>query len=194
VVYVCFQLLSVLIANLINHYKFMSCNVRGMNSLAQQEEIKQFITIIKPVICLQETKMVSSNYSVIRNVLGSDYENNFIYLPANGRRGGVLIAASESLIQIQNPVLTSHTISATMVDSRHNLLWTFISVYGPQGALDKKMFIRELKNLKQPSLHPWLILGDINIIYKDVTPRVMVTLITVIRVLTMHQIHWLIKS
>jgi hypothetical protein len=106
----------------------------------------------------------------------------------------VLIAARESLIQIQNPVLTSHTISATMVDSRHNLLWTFISVYGPQGALDKKMFIRELKNLKQPSLHPWLILGDINIIYKDVTPRVMVTLITVIRVLTMHQIHWLIKS
>jgi exonuclease III len=119
----------------------MSCNVRGINSLAQQEEIKQFITIIKPVICLQETKMVSSNYSIIRNVLGSDYENNFIYLPANGRRGGVLIAASESLIQIQNPVLMNHTISTTMVDSRHNLLWTLTSVYGPQGTLDKKCLV-----------------------------------------------------
>jgi exonuclease III len=73
--------------------------VRGLNNLARQEEIKQFVAIIKPeVICLQETKMASINHTVIRNVFGSDYDNNFLCLPASGTRGGVLIAAKESLI------------------------------------------------------------------------------------------------
>jgi endonuclease/exonuclease/phosphatase family metal-dependent hydrolase len=40
-------------------------------------------------------------------------------------------------------------------------------VYGPQGTLNKKMFIRELKNLKQRISHPWLILGDFNLIHND---------------------------
>jgi exonuclease III len=35
------------------------------------------------------------------------------------------------------------------------------------GSLRKKLFLRELKNLKQ-SAHPhWLIMGDFNLIYQD---------------------------
>jgi endonuclease/exonuclease/phosphatase family metal-dependent hydrolase len=39
-------------------------------------------------------------------------------------------------------------------------------VYGPQGDLEKKMFIRELRRLKQAVLPKWLLLGDLNLIYK----------------------------
>jgi exonuclease III len=135
---------------LAHNYKMMSWNVTGMNNLVRQEEIKQHISTIRPeVICIQETKMATINSSVIRNALGLNYENNFTYLPAVDTRGGILIIARESIIQIQNPVLTNHTISATIRDTRHNLLWSVTRVYGPQGTLDKNMFIIELKNLKQ---------------------------------------------
>jgi hypothetical protein len=39
-----------------------------------------------------------------------------------------------------------------------------IGVYGPQGELEKRMFIRELKGLKQIVLDRWLLLGDFNLI------------------------------
>jgi hypothetical protein len=54
-----------------------------------------------------------------------------------------------------------------MFDERHNFSWTFTGVYGPQGELEKKMFIRELKNLKQTTLPSWLIFEDFNLIYKE---------------------------
>jgi hypothetical protein len=38
-------------------------------------------------------------------------------------------------------------------------------VYGPQGDLENKMFIRELKQYPLPP--KWLIIGDFNLIYKD---------------------------
>jgi hypothetical protein len=89
--------------------------------------------------------MASINHTVIRNVFGSDYDNNFLCLPASGTRGGVLIAAKESLIQLQNHVVIGHTISATVVDCRHNIQWTLTGVYGPQGTLDKKCLLERSK-------------------------------------------------
>jgi hypothetical protein len=41
-----------------------------------------------------------------------------------------------------------------------------LCVYGPQGDLEKKMFIREIKQLKGSVLPQWLLLGDFNMIYK----------------------------
>jgi hypothetical protein len=71
------------------------------------------------------------------------------------------------VVKIQSYSITNHTISAQMFDERHNFSWTFTGVYGPQGELEKKMFIRELKNLKQTTLPSWLIFGDFNLIYKE---------------------------
>jgi hypothetical protein len=51
-------------------------------------------------------------------------------------------------MQLTSPTLTSHTISAKAIDLRYKRSWMIIGVYGPQGDLEK-MFIRELKQLKQ---------------------------------------------
>jgi exonuclease III len=40
-------------------------------------------------------------------------------------------------------------------------------VYGPQVDLEKKMFIHELRRLKQSALAKWLVMGDFNLIDRE---------------------------
>jgi hypothetical protein len=77
-----------------NHqFKFMSWNVRGMNSRARPEDIKQVTNIFKSdIICIQEIKMEVINSTIIKSTLGYDYEGQFIYLSASSATGGILIA------------------------------------------------------------------------------------------------------
>lgn len=105
--------------------------------------------------------------AVIRNGLGLAYENNFLFLPADGTKGGIIIAFVSDHLSLSNPHFTANTISAKVTDNRTNIQWTTTSVYGPQLQLDKKLFIRELKALKSTASTAWLILGDFNLIYKD---------------------------
>jgi hypothetical protein len=105
--------------------------------------------------------------STIRNTLGQVYEANILVLPAKGTRGGILLAANSAIMQLSNPYLTTHTLSIIVKDSRGNRAWMIIDVYGPQGELEKRMFIREFEQLKQSNRSEWLILGDFNLIYKE---------------------------
>jgi exonuclease III len=74
-------------------YKKISWNVRGLNSPARQEEVKQVIQIYRPdLVCLQETKMESVSQLSIRNALGYVYQDNYAFLLALG-----LVGESSSL-------------------------------------------------------------------------------------------------
>jgi hypothetical protein len=75
------------------------------------------------------------------------YENIFIFLSADGSRGGILIATKDATFQILNPVMTSHTISITILDVRINISWTFTCVYDAQGDLEKKYSLERSSNL-----------------------------------------------
>jgi hypothetical protein len=56
------QLCSISIDMLNHHFKFLSWNVRGLNNIAKQEDVKQIINLFKPgLLCLQETKLASVN-------------------------------------------------------------------------------------------------------------------------------------
>jgi exonuclease III len=103
-------------------YRFLSWNVRGLNSTFKQEDVRQVVNILRPdLICFQETKMASLNASVVRDSIGADFESNFAFLPADGTRGGILVVARNSFMQISNPVATNHTISVYVLDIRRNL-------------------------------------------------------------------------
>jgi exonuclease III len=150
------------------HYKILTWNVRGMNNVARQEDIKQVVNMFKPdIVCIQETKIALITPAIIRSTLGRDYESSFIFKPAEGTRGGIIIAARDPCIQFQNPIVKNHSISAQIIDCRLVDPWLITGVYGPQGDLEKAMFIRELKGIKQIALEQWLILGDFNLIYKE---------------------------
>jgi exonuclease III len=155
--------------DLVNHsYRIMTWNVRGLNSKVRQENLRHIINIHRPdVVCIQETKMTVINPLTVRNALGADFESNFVFLPGQGTRGGILLATKDGHMHLLNPSLTCNTISATVQDSRLNVLWMITGVYGPQGEFDKKMFIRELRLLKMSALPRWLLLADFNLIYQD---------------------------
>jgi exonuclease III len=129
--------------------------------------VRQVITTIKPdLIYLQETKIENMDASIIRSSLGNEYDNNFVSLPTKGTRGGILIAARHAVMHLSNKMTTNHTISALVKDIRSDKEWMITAVYGPQGGLDKKMFIREMRKLKVSAKPEWLLIGDFNLIYK----------------------------
>jgi exonuclease III len=71
-----------------HHYKIMSWNVHGLNNLACQEEVSQVVSTFRPdLVYLQETKLSDINSSIVRNTLGSEFDSNFVFLPASDTRG-----------------------------------------------------------------------------------------------------------
>lgn len=150
------------------NYSMLSWNVRGLNSAAKQEDVKHLISTFRPdLFCLQETKMAIIDQQAICNFFCAGYKNSLCFLPAEGTRGGIVLATRDSSFTLHDSFLTANTITSTVTDTRNNSQWTVTGVYDPQGDLDKKRFIRELRHLKSMVKPHWLILGDFNLIYKD---------------------------
>jgi hypothetical protein len=63
-------------------------------------------------------------------------------------------------------MLTGNTITVKVTNIKTNATWTATGVYGPQGDLKKKLFLRELKHVKRTIQTRWLLLGDFNLIYR----------------------------
>jgi exonuclease III len=140
--------------DLMQHYKMVSWNVHGLNSTAKQEDVRQCLTSCKPdLICLQETKLACISSANVRSIMGSGFDDNFVFLPATGIRGGILIVAQNSVFHLSQPVLTANTISVTVEDCRRNAVWTVIGVYGPQEEFDKKCSSKSLKDSRGQSSH-----------------------------------------
>jgi DNA phosphorothioation-dependent restriction protein DptG len=75
--------------------------VRGLNSGARQEDLKQIVATFRPdFVCIQETKMAQISQSVVKNSLGQEFDNNFFLLPADGTRGGILLAARAAVMNM----------------------------------------------------------------------------------------------
>ena len=71
----------------------LNWNVRGLNSITRQDAVRVMVDSSKiDVVCLQETKMSTVSRRMVLSMLGSDFDNNFIYLPSDGASGGILVA------------------------------------------------------------------------------------------------------
>lgn len=64
------------------------------------------------IACLQETKLQQVDSAVVSETLGPDFFQNFAFLPADGTRGGILLAVHASYFRILSTACTSNTISA----------------------------------------------------------------------------------
>jgi hypothetical protein len=90
-----------------------------LNSTAQQDDLKQITTSLRPyLVYIQEIKMELNTPSIIRNSLGLKFENNFYFLSANETRVN-LLAARDTVIQLQNSTITNHTISTVFYRPIH---------------------------------------------------------------------------
>jgi exonuclease III len=107
-----------------HHYKLLSWNVRGMNNVARREKLRQMISIYNlDLVCFQETKMTIITLAIVRTFVELDYADNFMYHPAEGTRGSIVIAAKESLFHLHDPVISNHSATIVVIDLRPNVNW-----------------------------------------------------------------------
>jgi hypothetical protein len=72
------------------------------------------------------------------------------FLPADGSSEGIVLAAIDSHLTLQNPALTNHTISTFVIDSKLNVTWMVTGVYTPRGIRQKNVHKRA-KTIKTDS-------------------------------------------
>ena len=118
-------------------------------------------------VCLQETKMALICSSTVLEALGSEFDD-YVYLPAQGTRGGILLAWKSREIVISDPLFTANTLTARVsTPSSARTPWWITVVYGPQPDEAKIAFLQELRDIRMDFSGPWMICGDFNLIYRD---------------------------
>jgi exonuclease III len=76
-----------------DHARLLFWNVRGLNSSAWQDSVRNLVCSLNiDVVCIQESKMSSCSRGTILSMLGVEFDNNFISLPALGASGGIIVA------------------------------------------------------------------------------------------------------
>lgn len=151
-----------------NDYSIVIWNVRGLNSLARQQVVRNLIKDVKcSCVCLPETKLDFLDQGLVDRILGPAFGGNFCFLPVQGTRGGILLAVSDSKYKLNDVQLGTYTLSATITENEDGSSWSITSVYGPQLDNEKREFLEELKQIKQEMRSNWIILGDFNLIVQD---------------------------
>lgn len=87
-------------------------------------------------------------------------------LPADGTKGGLLLACNENFFSPSDVILGQYSLSATVTMREEGLQWSITVVYGPQLEADKVVFLSEIESLQPSMKSEWLIIGDFNLIYK----------------------------
>ena len=92
-----------------------------MNSAARRDAVRAIVDSVKiDVICLQETKMNSVSRQTILSMLGTEFDNNFIFLPSAGASGGIVIAWRHHLGAVQASRVDSHSLSVQFCPNNGN--------------------------------------------------------------------------
>ena len=142
----------------------LNWNVRGLNNSARRKVVSELARDTSCTIaCLQETKLQQVDSAVVSETLGSDFIQNFAFLPADGTRGGILLAVHASYFRILLTVCTSNTISALIQSNCVPSEWWITVVYGPQIESGKLAFLQELKQIGVFTGDKWLIIGDFSL-------------------------------
>jgi exonuclease III len=151
---------------MLENLKMLVWNVRGLNSKARRIAIRALVaTTNASIVCFQETKINLFYSGLILETLGAEFDD-FVYLPADGTRGGILLAWQSRTVAITDPIFTTNILTAK-VHIAATAPWWLSVVYGPQEEADKVEFLREIRELRPNCPGPWMICGDFNLIYRD---------------------------
>lgn len=107
-------------------------NMRGLNARAHRVAVRSLIaTTDASIVCLQETKMALIRSPIVLETLGSDF-HDYVYLPADETRGGILLAWKSRTVTIFDPMFTTNALTAkvAMPDSTP---WWISVLYAPPG-------------------------------------------------------------
>jgi exonuclease III len=109
---------------------FLIWNVRGLNDRVKRDSVKSLVVDIGPsIICLQETKLFSISDFDILSILGSGF-SKFVYSPAIGTRGGVLVSWRDGVFSSLALVIKQFSVLVKLQEENGSCWW-FTRVYGP---------------------------------------------------------------
>lgn len=96
--------------------------------------------------------------------LPSFFYRQVVSLAAQGTRSGCVIAWKHNY-ELQNSWSTRHTSSAVLKQIQSGQTFVFTNVYSPSTSdNDIIEFIKELRSLPSLIQHPWILLGDFNLV------------------------------
>ena len=145
--------------------KIVVWNVRGLNARARRHAIRTLLdTTGASIVCLQETKIELLCSSIVLDTLGSEFDD-YTYLPAQGTRGGILLAWKSRVVSISDPLFPYNAISARVATAGDTPWWITI-VYGPQDDVAKVAFLEELREIRADCHGPWMLCRDFNLILR----------------------------
>ncbi|XBI55934.1 hypothetical protein VPH35_037635 [Triticum aestivum] len=148
--------------------KIIVWNVRGLNARARRTAIRSLIVSTDAsIVCFQETKMEFIHMSTVLETLGSDFDD-YVYLPAIGTRGGILLAWKSRMVTADNHMFSPNTLTTQVsTPSSADAPWWLTIVYGPQQDHEKIAFLQEIRDVRANCAGPWMLCGDFNLIYRD---------------------------
>lgn len=146
--------------------KFLSWNVRGLNEKNKRLAVRQTVLLERPqIICFQETKMASINDQIVKETCGRRLDQ-FTCLPAQGTRGGILLAwSATNFSQIQEHK-GRFCLTVQLKNILDNSLFWLTGTYGPSTPNGRNEYYQELTSTKPTDGLPWLICGDFNVTIK----------------------------
>jgi exonuclease III len=145
--------------------KVLIWNEPGLNRKARRDAVRDMVASTCPdLVCLQETKKEAISCRMVMSMLGADF-GEFIVLPADGTRGGILLAWKGSVCQHINSRIDTFSLSVQFAHGE-GVPWWFVGVYGSQSDVLKLQFLQELWLVRQGCAGPWVVGGDYNLIYQ----------------------------
>lgn len=145
--------------------KVLVWNVRGLNRKGHRDAVHDIISEFRPeIMCLQETKIENIYDRILLNTLGSEMDQHAA-LPAQGTRGGILIAWRGTACRALTTRLNTYSISV-LFQTVSGQQWWLTGVYGR--LIHKFAFLQELRDIRVVCPGPWVLLGDFNLIYRAV--------------------------
>jgi exonuclease III len=91
--------------------KVLIWNVHGLNHRARRDVVHDMVASTRPdLACLQEMKKVAISCRMVLSMLGAEFDE-FIVLPVDGTRGGILLAWRGSVCRHLNSRIDSFSLS-----------------------------------------------------------------------------------
>ena len=89
-------------------------NVRGLNDKGRRDNLRKIVDAARPaLVCLQETKLSHITVRDVSSFLGPDF-SQFVYLPAQQTRGGILIAWRDGVFSVDHHHVHRYSVSVLL--------------------------------------------------------------------------------
>jgi exonuclease III len=119
-------------------------NIRGLNQPGRKLSLEHVIrTNHVDFIGVQETKKEEFSDSFLKNLTGAA-SFSWIFLPARGTAGGILVGARDDSLIVNNVRMHNFSVSCHLSDKRKGFSLKLVVVYGPSYDDKKVDFIDEL--------------------------------------------------